>query len=311
MPIVLALIAVALLLLLGGILLWHQANRRARRDTTERFVNQHIDARTAAHLNAPSLANSQRDAHVWRGGPANWSSLLLRAGVVPTPGFYIRLLGLPLVLAIVGGVMLGPLAAGAILVMALVLGFFRLWLKADKRHHKAVEQLPEFLDAVVRMMTIGNSLSASFQNATGKIGEPLLEMVERANSNHRGGQELDVALRQTARLYGLHELYLVAAIVGVTIRFGGRSDHVLERMAAFMRDLTQARRELVALSAEVRLSAWVLALLPLGIGAFIVMFNNALFMSMWHDPVGWKMLVGAAALQIIGSYWLYRMARLA
>src|SRR5690606_24213796 len=117
-------------------------------------------------------------------------------------------------------------------------------------------------------------------------------------------------LRQTARQYRLHELYLVAAIVGVALRFGGRSDHVLERMAAFMRDLTQARRELVALSAEVRLSAWILALLPLGLAAFILAFNNDLFMNMWHDPVGWKLLLGAAALQIIGSYWLYRMARL-
>lgn len=311
MPLVLALIAIALLLLLAGILLWHHANRRTRRDTTARFIRHHIDERTAAYLNAPSLAHDPNDPRIWRGGPANWSSLLLRAGVVPTPTFYFGLIGLPVVLAAIGGFMLGPLAAGAILLMGLVLGFFRLWLKADKRHRKAVEQLPEFLDAVVRMMTIGNSLSSSFQSATGKTEEPLLEMIERANSNHRGGQELDMALRQSARLYGLHELYLVAAIVGVTIRFGGRSDHVLERMAAFMRDLTQAQRELVALSAEVRLSAWVLALLPLGIGAFIIMFNNALFMGMWNDPVGWKLLVGAAVLQIVGSYWLYRMAKLA
>ena len=57
------------------------------------------------------------------------------------------------------------------------------------------------------------------------------------------------------------------------------------------------------------MSAWVLALLPLGLAAFILTFNTDLFMNMWEDPVGWKMLVGALALQIAGSYWLYRLAR--
>lgn len=308
MAIVLVLIAIALLLVVGGVLLWHAAAQRSRRDATERFVGQHIDERTAAKLNAPGMV--VRTPSAWRGGPDKWNQLLLRAGIVPTLRFYIGLVGLPLLVAVIGGMLLGPLAFAAILLIGLVLGFFRIWLRADRRHRKAVEQLPDFLDAVVRLMAIGTSLAASFQVAASKIDDPLLEIIEKANSAHRGGYELDVALRQTARQYRLHELYLVAAIVGVALRFGGRSDHVLERMAAFMRDLTQARRELVALSAEVRLSAWILALLPLGLAAFILAFNNDLFMNMWHDPVGWKLLLGAAALQIIGSYWLYRMARL-
>jgi len=116
-------------------------------------------------------------------------------------------------------------------------------------------------------------------------------------------------LRHVSRQYGLHELYLIAAVVGVASRFGGRTDQVLERMAAFMRDLQQAQHELVAMSADIRLSAWVLALLPLGLAGFIVVFNNALFMNMWNDPVGWKLLVGAVVLQAAGCYSLYRMAR--
>jgi tight adherence protein B len=107
----------------------------------------------------------------------------------------------------------------------------------------------------------------------------------------------------------LRQLYLVAAVVAVAMRFGGRSDQILDRMSAFMRDVEQARDELSALSAEVRLSAWVLALLPLGLAAFIILFNNALFMTMWHDPIGVRLLLGAVVLQVGGSYWLYRMAR--
>ena len=116
-------------------------------------------------------------------------------------------------------------------------------------------------------------------------------------------------LLQVSRQYGLRELFLVSAVISLALRFGGRSDQVLERMAGFMRDLEHARDELTALSAEIRLSAWILALLPIGLGLFIITFNNALFVGMWNDPLGFRMLLVAAGLQIGGSYWLYRMAR--
>lgn len=309
MVLTLSLAAIALASLAGGILLWQQARQRAERTAATSFIQHQIEQRHYSTGGATQLELQKQ--HVWRAGPANWNTFLLRAGILPTAGFYVRLLGFPLLLATLAGLLSGVMAAGATLALAGMGCCVYLSTKADRRHRKAVEQLPDFLENMVRMMAIGNSLTAAFQTAAGRIDEPLLEIMQRANAASRSGQELDMALRQTGRQYGLHELYLVAAIIGVAIRFGGRSDHVLERMAGFMRDLTYARRELVALSAEVRLSAWVLALLPLGIAGFIIMFNNALFMGMWHDPAGWKLLIGAAALQIIGSYWLYRMARLA
>ena len=73
--------------------------------------------------------------------------------------------------------------------------------------------------------------------------------------------------------------------------------------------MAQARNELSASSAEIRLSAWILALLPVGIAGFIMMANNDLFLGLWRDPSGFKMLVTAVVLQIGGSYWLYRMAK--
>ncbi|MCK9507216.1 MAG: type II secretion protein F, partial [Pigmentiphaga sp.] len=84
---------------------------------------------------------------------------------------------------------------------------------------------------------------------------------------------------------------------------------VLERMAGFMRDLQQARQELFAMSAEVRLSAWILALLPVGVAALILVANNELFMTMWEDPLGKMLLFAAVGLQALGSFLLYKMAK--
>ena len=158
-------------------------------------------------------------------------------------------------------------------------------------------------------ITIGNSMGSAFQTAAANTDEPLREVMETAASLSRSAKELDAALAHVSRLYGLKELYMVAAVVSLALRFGGRSDQVLERMAAFMRDVAQARNELTASSAEVRLSAWILALLPVGIAGFIIVANNNLFMGLWQDPQGFRMLLTAVCLQIGGCYWLYRMAK--
>ncbi|MFJ0691017.1 type II secretion system F family protein, partial [Bordetella bronchiseptica] len=238
-----------------------------------------------------------------------WRQLLLRAGVEPTPRFLAASVGAHVGVPALAWLFGGWISAAAALLLVALLWYFHLWLKADRRRRRMVHQLPTFLDALVRLITIGNSVNAAFQNALGSVEQPLLEVLQRADSQVRSGKDLDAALHQVSRQYQLRELFLVSAVIALALRFGGRSDQVLERMAAFMRDLEQARDELTALSAEVRLSAWILALLPIGLALFIIIFNNQLFMGMWHDPMGFRLLVFAMLLQAGGSYWLYRMAR--
>lgn len=305
-PLALVVVAVALLLLAAALWLLAWSRGRQRQLASAHFVERQIAGQWAGQGGADARAGTST---VWRGRTERWGGVLRRAGVEPTPAFYLKSIGVPLLLGVVAGLLAGPLAGGVTGLLGLVLTYFAVWWKAEKRYRRMVQQLPGFLDSLVRLITIGNSLGSAFQAAAPEVDEPLREVLARASSLTRSGKELDAALRQVSRQYGLHELYLMAAVIGVALRFGGRSDQVLERMAAFMRDLQQAREELVAMSAEVRLSAWVLALLPAGIAGFIIVFNNAMFMNMWNDPVGWKMLAGAFMLQLAGSYWLYRMAK--
>ncbi len=307
----LILLMLILLLLAGALVLWQHGVHQSRQAAARALVEQQLGHRAGQSMHGEAGAASgvgRTSASAWR-GPPGWNSLLLCAGVVPAPSLYLRYASGVAALVLLAGLVSGWLAALVLFAASMVGMYFLLWLKAEKRRRRMIQQLPEFLDNVVRLMTIGNSMVAAFQGASSKTSQPLLEVMERVASLNRSGKELDVSLRQVSRQFRLHELYLVAAVVGIALRFGGRSDQVLQRMAAFMRDLAQARQELVALSSEIRLSAWVLALLPLGLAAFILTFNTDLFMNMWEDPVGWKMLVGALALQIAGSYWLYRLAR--
>jgi len=299
------LIGMAVILVLGAWALWQRARHQHQRRETSAFLNQQIPRGASAE----SANVSDASQAVVRSGVERWDTLLRCAGISQTPTLYISIIGILAIGVAVAWLFGGAISAIAAALMLIVAMYFFIWLRASKRRARMFDQLPEMLDTMVRMITIGNSMAAAFQDAVASTSEPLREVVEKAASLSRSSQELDVALSNVARQYNFEEMYLLAAVVRVVQKYGGRSDVVLERIGAFMRDLAQARAELVAASAEIRLSAWVLALMPLGIACFIMLTNNAMFMDMWDDDLGFKMLMAAAGLQAAGSYWLYRMTK--
>ncbi|MNY19003.1 hypothetical protein D3C86_1524150 [compost metagenome] len=95
------------------------------------------------------------------------------------------------------------------------------------------------------------------------------------------------------------------------MRYGGRADLLLERVSNFMRDREQAEHELVAMSSETRLSAWILGLLPVGVGTLMIMNNPSYFLGMWNDGTGRMLVFTGVGLQALGGLLLYRLARIA
>jgi tight adherence protein B len=212
--------------------------------------------------------------------------------------------------ALVAGAALGPVALGGLLLLGAAGGGFVVWLRVQKFRRRLVLQLPGFIDAMVRMIRIGNSSQSAFQLATATLKAPLREAMEHAAALARAGVDLDAALDQTADHLRVGELHLLGAILGLGVRYGGRADLLLERVATSLRDNEQAGQELAAMSAETRLSAWILGLLPLGVAAAIMAGNPDYIVRMWLDDTGRSMLFGALGLQSLGALLLYRLARL-
>ncbi|HKU00168.1 MAG TPA: type II secretion system F family protein [Paraburkholderia sp.] len=342
---VIALIAaLALLFAAAGLMLWQRAQQRASREHVTRFVDSRVAAATRA-AGAPGTAGAGgfaaqagaarsdaiRAAYVGgnaatRGGalpsaaalPQGWQGrvtfvlqgLLSRAGIVDVrkPLAFVGFIAMTL--ALWGFLLGGVSAALAVLVLVTALAAFALSMRMQRRRARLVAQLPSFLDGIVRLIVLGNSVPAAFQAALLTTEAPLRECLDHVSRMLRAGVEIDRALNQVAQVYRARELELVGAVLRLSVRYGGRADVMLERMATFMRDLEQAQRELVAMSAETRLSAWVLALLPLGIAGFLIVTNPEYFASMWNDSSGRLLLYGAMGLQIAGAYLLYRLTRL-
>ncbi|RQO45645.1 secretion system protein [Variovorax sp. KBW07] len=319
---------IALLLAAGGLLLWQWASGLQSRRATDRYLAQQI--RPAPAAEAPVLAPLQSVtaepagllSDPWSDAAAAEAATAPRRtrlqalmpgwleGVVTTRTLVLGILaivGLSFLAGALGG---GPAAIGALL-MLLILAAFAIWLRLQKYRRQLVSQLPAFIDAMVRLITIGNSTQASFQLAITTTRAPLRAYLERAASLVRAGVDLDRALHQTATHARIEELYLLASILGLGVRYGGRADLLLERVGNFMRDREQAEHELVAMSSETRLSAWILGVLPVAVGLAIVILNPDYFMRMWQDSTGQMLVFGAVGLQLLGAALLYRLARLA
>lgn len=314
--------ALALLLAAAGLWLWHLSARERERAAVGAHLDRQLRATPTQALDAapwmrePDPFGDPASAAPAAGEPAAGRPvrpLVLPgwlAGAVKPSALVLGLAGAAVACA-VAGLALGPVGAAAVGVLSIVLGAFVLWLAVQRFRRKLVRQLPGFIDTMVRLITIGNSTHAAFQLSIPSTGEPLRGYLEKASGLVRAGAELDQALNQMACTVRIEEMHLLAAILGLGVRYGGRADLLLERVAHFMRDREQAEQELNALSAETRLSAWILGLLPVGVGLAIVMLNAGYFLRMWQDDTGRYLIYGAGALQVLGAVLLYRLARLA
>lgn len=322
---------IALLMAAAGLLLWNWASTRQARRLAGEHLKERIDASSSSEQ--PILAPLRSDPAVSATAGAPMSDPWAEAASIETasaprksrtealiPDWLegavsarLVLLGmasivaLATVAALVGG---WPAAAGSLLFLIL-LAAFGFWWRLQKFRRQLVGQLPAFIDAMVRLITIGNSAQAAFQLGIASTSAPLRGYLERAASLVRAGVDLDRALHQMASRVRVEEMFLLASILGLGVRYGGRADLLLERVGNFMRDREQAEHELVAISAETRLSAWILGLLPVCVGAMIITLNPAYFLRMWQDTTGQYLVFGAVALQVLGAFLLYRLARFA
>lgn len=316
MTFALLVLSVSLLLLAGAVELWWGIPARRERAAGLEHIDAQLGLRQsgergagvssplAADLSARTKADDGA-ARVWP-----WDGILQSAGFAPgwhTPALWI-----------VGGIALAALAAmriGSVWVAPVFFAVFvvavAFWLskRIEARQRRILAQLPEFLENMVRLTALGRSLPAAFQSATTRMSGPIRELLDDALRNARGGMDLDRALLLAARRYRLQTLEVLALVLGMCLRVGGRADQVLQRMGDFMRDVTQAQQELRATTSETRGSAWVLGLLPPLAVLFMALMSPEFFQPLIHTALGHRILIAAGVLEALGVFLLYRLAR--
>ena len=254
----------------------------------------------------------QRQETAVHSGPRHpdWLELmLLRAGFDRRNDRLMAWLGGWLLLAGFGALYSGWL--GLLLVLLLGPVLLRLFLawRYQHRMRRIVDQLPTLLDHCVRSLKAGRTLSDAVLGAIDTSREPLLGAMQRVKRNVHLGVSLDDAMVDLAELYEREELRLFALGLRINHRYGGNASELLENLIKVIREREQGARQLRAMTGETRITAVVLAVLPVSVAGYFLVSNPNYLMTMWHDSVGQRLLFSAFVLQVLGCLALWRMLR--
>lgn len=259
----------------------------------------------------PMAQLSPKTPSAMAGLPPALENRLQQAGISPDKRLYAGLSAGGLVLALIGGFLSGFTGAAIALLAVYPLLLFGLLKWRTGVYRARVEaMLPDFLNAVVRVLSVGCSLDMAFRNASEECDEPLKGVFSQVLLRTQAGMALEDALSQVAEVAGIKEIRFVAAVFYLGIHYGGNAQAILERVTTSMRERARSQKELQAMTGETRASAAILSALPILVGSLILVSNPDYLLNMWHDATGRNLLMGAFGLQVAGMVLLFRMARI-
>lgn len=255
------------------------------------------------------LAHGQPDLSVEKRGWERLNRAFVRAGLaLPTKRLWIGV-AVWVVLILIGFMTDSwqGMAAG-VLLPPLAVKLFISW-SYRKRVSRMIEQLPQLLDHTVRSLKSGRTLADAVLHGIDAANQPLNDAMSRIQRNVQLGVSLPDAARDFAELYEREEFHLFALGLKVNHRYGGNASELMENLIRLIREREQASRQLKAMTGETRMTAVVLALLPIGMVGYFLMSNPSYLLSMWNDSSGKTMLMAAFAFQAAGCLALWRMLR--
>ena len=201
-----------------------------------------------------------------------------------------------------------PLAAKVVIALAIMMVPYILVRRARAaRLIKIEEQLPEAADFLARAMRAGHSFTNVLQMVGTELPEPLSGEFRTAHEEINYGVPMNEALYNLSERIPLTDLrYLVIAVV-IQRESGGNLAEILGNISHIIRERLKLIGKVRVLSAEGRMSAWILGLMPFCMMAFMTVVNPRYVSVLWTDPTGIKMLWYGAGMILIGVLWIRKV----
>lgn len=172
------------------------------------------------------------------------------------------------------------------------------------------QQLPDALDLMGRALRAGHAFSGALKMVGDEMTEPVAGEFRTTFDELNYGISLQDALQNMATRVPSDDLrYFVIAVL-IQRETGGNLTELLDSISALIRARLKLMGTIRVLSAEGRLSAWILGLLPF-IMAVVLNIINPKFMSvLWTDPTGLKVVWIMLVMMVVGIFWMRRVIRI-
>ncbi len=184
-----------------------------------------------------------------------------------------------------------------------------LGMRGSRRQRAFSASLPDTLQLMSGSLAAGLSLAQSVDTIVREGVEPIGSEFKRVMVETRLGVPLEDALEGVAERFESKDFAWAVMAVRIQRQVGGNLAELLDNVAATMREREYMRRQVAALAAEGKLSAWVLGGLPPVFLLYLVVANRDYVMPLFTEPLGWLMLTGAGTLLALGVFWMSRLIK--
>lgn len=221
------------------------------------------------------------------------------------------------------GLALG-VAAGAVVLMfsqiwwmALAVAFavaclpvLKIFRDRNKRFAEFEEGLPDALDAMCRALRAGHPFNETLRLVAEEHKGAVAHEFGLTFADINYGNDVRRAmLGLLERMPSMTVMMLVTSIL-IHRETGGNLTEVLERLSRLIRGRFRFQRKIKTLSAEGRMSAWILVAIPFVLAIAIIVTSPTYLPVLINDPTGHKLIIGAFCAMLIGIFWIKKIIRI-
>ena len=226
-----------------------------------------------------------------------------------------RLVALSLVVGIVASVLSWmyfrmPLATAGIGLAATYLPYMKIGMDRVSRIQTFEEQLPDAIDTMKRALKAGHPLGAALKLVAEELDDPVAGEFELTFNDINYGNDVRRAmLGLLSRVPSVTVMALVTSIL-VQKETGGNLAEILEKISIVIRGRFKFQRKVKTYSAEGRMSAWVLASVPLVLFVTLWFVTPDYLPVLLHDERGQKMIMYGCISGVVGILWIRKILRI-
>ncbi len=204
----------------------------------------------------------------------------------------------------------GNLVVGLLFMVAGAVGpWIYLRIRASRRRKKFDALLPETLQLMSGSLSAGLSLMQSVDTIVREGAEPVRSEFKRVLVETRLGVSLEDAMDGVADRFESRDFRWVVMAIRIQRQVGGNLAELLNTVADTMREREYIRRQVNALAAEGKLSAYVLAGLPVVFLLYLLVAQGDYIRPLFEDVRGLIILGGAVLWLLVGAFWMSKLVK--
>jgi tight adherence protein B len=182
--------------------------------------------------------------------------------------------------------------------------------RVAKREAQFLSQLPDTLQLLAGSLQAGYGFMQAIDTVAKEASPPASHEFSRVLAEARLGMPVDEALNSMADRVGGEDFRWVVLAINIQRQVGGNLAALLTTVASTLREREMVRRQIKVLSAEGRLSAYILLALPFALAGYISVVNPGYINQLFEETIGKMMVAGGIVLMVIGVFWMRKIIKI-